>query len=120
MSKVHIVSSLTSDQAYTLFKNVDAEGKKIPKASRRVVINGGTGVANKNIITPQGVLTVVDEETLALLEQNEMFKRHEKRGFVKVVKKSPNVEKVAEDLGRDKSQPKTDKDMPNASTGEAE
>ena len=99
MANVYVVSTLTSSQAYTIFKNQDAEGRKIPRADRVVTVNGGHGVANsKSLITPQGVVTVITEEQAALLNDVPMFKRHEKRGFVKILKKKPDATKSSSDM----------------------
>ncbi len=109
MSKVYVVSTLTSSQAYTLFKNQDAEGKKIPRADRVVTVKGGHGVADSStLITPQGVVTEITEEQAALLNDVPMFKRHEKKGFVKILKKKPDAAKSSADLAqKDGSAPLT-------------
>lgn len=116
MSKVHIASTLTSDQAYTIFSGVEAEGKKLPKAERRIVINGGTGVANKHLVTPQGVITEIDEAQLQQLQKVPMFNRHVKAKFITVLKKKVAPEKAAADMGVDASMPKTPNDLSNAAS----
>lgn len=108
MGKCFVVSTLTSDQAYTLFHKKDDDGKSIPRAKRTVIVKGGHGVANSNLITPQGVVTPITEEQAAFLESDPAFTRHKKRGFVKILKKNPaaDVAKAASDLEqRDGSAP---------------
>lgn len=107
MSKHYVVSTLTASQAYTLFEKADEDGKRIPRAKRVVVVKGGHGVSDKNLITPQGVVTTIDEDQANFLENNDAFKRHEKAGFVKILKKNPgDSEKSSSDLEqRDGSSP---------------
>jgi hypothetical protein len=113
MAKSYVVSTLTSDQAYTLFFKKDDDGKSIPRADKVVIVKGGHGVANKNIITPKGVATAITEEQAKLLEENAAFKRHEKRGFVRILKKNPgDTEKASSDLSqRDGSAPLVEGDF---------
>jgi hypothetical protein len=90
MPNCYVVSTLTSDQAYTLFKKTDDKGKSIPRAERTVIVKGGHGVANKHLITPRGVVTSITEEQAQFLESNTNFIRHKERGFVKILKKNPS------------------------------
>jgi len=106
---VFVVSTLTCSQAYTLYEV--KEGSDIPTPKQKVVIKGGHGVANKNFITPSGVVTAITEEDAKMLEHDPMFKRHLEKKFVKIVKKNPGVDadKVAAGslvTSGDKSAPK--------------
>lgn len=100
----HIASTLTNSTRYTDFERA-GDGSLIEKFA--VTVNGGFGLANKNFITPQGaVLTQVSDEEAAFLMKHQQFKDHMKGGFVKVLAKSQDGEKVAADMDRaDKSQP---------------
>ena len=113
MGKQFIVSTLTGDQAYSIFDK-DSEGRQVPRLKRRIIINGGANVANKKtLITMGGAVTEVSDEDVEALMTVKSFQKHLKGEFVKILKKNPaNVEKAASDLqGRDKSAPITDDDM---------
>lgn len=58
----------------------------LPVVKREIVVNGGAGVINKALITPQGVVTKVSDEELELLESNPLFRMHKAGGYVKVQK----------------------------------
>lgn len=104
MSKTLIVfSTLASSVAYT---NHVQGGADLPIALPSVVIEGGAGVANDRIVTPRGVATRIDEEQLAYLRANEVFKLHEANGFVMVSDAAGDPDTVAADMtGRDNSAP---------------
>ena len=78
--KLFIFCTLASDVAYT---NHAQGGGDMPIELPPVVIKGGAGVANDRIVTPRGVATEVTEEQVEYLRQNEIFKLHEKNGFIK-------------------------------------
>ena len=105
----YIFSTLTCDNEYTLWKRI-GEDRVIPVKS--VIIKGGTGIVNKNLITPMGVMTEVTDEQLELLEQNPSFKRHKENGFLVVEKTKQEPEKVASKMKiKDKSAPKVEADF---------
>lgn len=101
--KLFIFSTLASDVAYT---NHEQGGGDLPVALPSVVIKGGAGVANDRIVTPRGVATEVTEAQVEYLRQNEIFKLHEKNGFVMVSESYADPDEVAADMtGRDNSAP---------------
>ena len=105
----YIFSTLTCDNEYTLWKRI-GEDRVIPEKS--VIIKGGTGIVNKNLITPMGVMTEVTDEQLELLEQNPSFKRHKENGFLVVEKNKKKKKKVASKMKiKDKSAPKVEADF---------
>ena len=65
-----VYSTMTCDNAYTLYERT-AGGLSVPV--KEVLIKGGTGLANKYLITPLGVATQVSDEELALLKENPIF-----------------------------------------------
>lgn len=88
MSKdVFILSTLTADQLYTSWVKGGAD---LPIAERRVFVAGGANVANRKLVTPQGVVTKVSEDDLAVLEANEVFQLHKANGFITVSKSKPS------------------------------
>lgn len=106
--KVYVFSTLTCDQRYVEYTK-GPNDQPIEGAS--VLINGGTGVANKRLITPLGVCTEINEAQLEKLEQNEVFKLHCENGFITVRTKKADAEKVASDMKlNDLSSPLTPSD----------
>lgn len=101
--KLFIFSTLASDVAYT---NHAQGGGDMPIELPPVTIKGGAGVANDRLVTPRGVATEVTEEQVEYLRQNEIFKLHEKNGFVMVSEAFADPDTVAADMtGRDNSAP---------------
>lgn len=104
-----IYSTLSCDQRYVKWSDAPAGGT--PREERSILISGGANVANKNIITPQGVVTEVSEADLALLNENTLFQTHVKNGHITVQQKEVQVEKAVADMEkRDESAPLTPQD----------
>lgn len=107
MSSHYIYSTLTCDQAYTIYAG-DGEIKRVVD---RVVVRGGSNVADKRVITPRGVVTQVNEEQLEMLKSVRQFREHVEAGFLKITHVKTDPEKIAADLvSRDKSAPLVDED----------
>ena len=108
MSRIYVYSTLTADQVYTSYKS-SVNG--VPLVTARIAIAGGANLMTKHMVTPQGVVTEVSAEDLAELRQNEVFKLHEKNGFITVSESKVDVEKVVPDMvGRDQSAPIVEND----------
>lgn len=85
----------------------DANGKQL-----RVSINGGHGLANKHMVTPKGVVTIVSDAEFELLKNNRSFQRHVAAGFISYDKKQVDPSKKAENMAlKDSSAPLTPKDF---------
>lgn len=105
----YVFSTLTANTAYAIY---NYESHDLPIIEKQIVIKGGANLADKNLVTPQGVMTEVSDEDLALLEQDYHFKDHIKNGFIKVEKRKAEVEKAVKDMkDKDRSAPLTDKDF---------
>lgn len=110
MAKVFIFSTLATDMLYTEWMPTHDSGAMAGKG-REVFVKGGTGVANDRVVTPQGVRTEIEDDDLASLQNNEVFKLHVKNGFITYQKKSADPEKVAADMKlNDPSSPRTPSD----------
>jgi len=119
MGKQYVFSTLSTDMDYVEWKP-GADKGALGSQGRTIRIKGGAGVANDRIVTPLGVSTEVDDEDVALLEQNEVFKLHKANGHVTIQKKKADAEKVAADMNRnDPSSPKTPADYANAGENDA-
>jgi hypothetical protein len=80
---------------------------------RRFVVAGGHGLCNKNLVTPQGVVTPVErQEDMDWLLSLDSFNADIKKGFIQVTKKKEEAEKMVQKymMPKDGSAPKTPKD----------
>lgn len=108
MTDYFVVSTLTANMKYT---NWEKGASDLKRRARSVLIQGGSNVANKHLVTPRGVITKVSAEQVEILESNPSFKRHKERGYVKVEKYKAAVEKMVSDMeSRDLSAPLTPDD----------
>lgn len=109
MAGAWIYSTLTGDQQYTVWVK---GGGDLPVAQQVVHIRGGHGLANKNLVTLNGVATRVTDQQLEALNKCGQFLRHKERGFIVVSRDEVAPEKVASNMeGRDKSAPLTPQDF---------
>lgn len=105
----YVFSTLTNDQAYT---NWNHGGNDVAKRGKTVLIKGGANRADKNFLTPKGVVTKVTDEELEFLKGIRVFKIHVEKGFIKYEKAQKNVDKVSEDMSsKDASAPLKDGDF---------
>lgn len=111
----YIYSTMAAPVAYT--GKADVSNNDLPRTPRRVTIAGGAGIANKNLITPLGVVTEVTDDELAFLKTDEVFNRHVERGVLVIQVKKSEVEKVAPDMVQDESSPLTPADYDEDSPG---
>ncbi len=97
---MYVYSTISADVDYTCENDVV------------IRIAGKANVANRNIITPRGMVTKVTDEQLAELKKNHVFQLHLENGFLTIEKSKADRDKVASDMtGRDKSAPDTTEDM---------
>lgn len=99
----YILSKLANTQIYTQYaKDVS---NNINVVTEQVEVKGGSDVTNKNLITPNGVVTKVTNNQLEILKANKDFQKHLERGYVNFFAFNPSVDKEVEKLQRDKSAP---------------
>ena len=113
---VTIFSTLSASVACAIYvKKVDPNHPN--KIEKKIVINGGANVASKHLLTPKGVVTIVSEEDYKILKDHVSFKSYLERGFVTVdVENKKTVDRAVKDMEKkDKSAPKTEKDVPKDS-----
>lgn len=111
MSKTfYVLSTLTADQEYTAYREGGAD---IPVAVGSVLIKGGANVADKRLVTPQGVVTKVDSDQMAALESNDVFKLHKRNGYITVSERKPADPDAAaaSQANRDGSAPLVEQDF---------
>lgn len=108
--KVYIFSTLTSSMEY---RSHVSGGADLPAVDKSVLIVGGSNVPDKHLITQYGVMTTISAEDHAWLKDNEVFKLHEKNGYIQVRDKPADPEKVAaSDMqSRDQSAPLVEEDF---------
>lgn len=103
----YVYSSLTSPNEYVEWIK-QGDQTTIAKSVR---IEGGSGVMNKNFLTPLGIVTEVSDADLEFLMKNDHFKFHMENGFIKVDKKKMDTEKAVSDMNlQDGSAPFTPAD----------
>lgn len=107
-----IYSTLSADQNFTVWIKPDAKGQ-VPKPVKTIVIAGKANIMHKkNMITPKGVVTKVEDAELVALSEMPAFTRFVDRGFITVEAKQVEVEKVAADMKKkDASAPITEEDI---------
>lgn len=110
MQKHHVYSTMTAPVSYATYV---PGGADLPVVEKKVLINGGAGVVDKKSLhTPRGVVTTISDEDLQHLLKNEVFKVHQKNGFITVSAAEENADKVAVDMvSRDESSPLTPEDF---------
>ena len=86
---IAIYSRLPNAQTYNFYAEPNSAKAKngaageVPRIITSVTVRGGADIANaKTLITPLGVKTLVDEDELALLNENPIYKMHKANGFV--------------------------------------
>lgn len=88
----YITSTMSASVSYAIYGKT-AGG--LPVITKEIVIEGGANVMSKKLLaTPNGVVTKVTDEELALLQEHPLFKLHEKNGFVRVSKSNPQEDVV--------------------------
>lgn len=92
---VYVYSTLTADNNYTVYEKGGAD---LPVEAGSVLIRGGSNVADRRLHTPRGVVTKISAEQLKALRSNEVFKLHERNGYVTISDKKEDPEVVAADL----------------------
>jgi len=108
-SKFYVFSKMSAGVTYNDYADGGAD---LPVIVRKVTIQGGAGIANKNLITPLGVMTEVDADDMEFLNRNGIFQQHKKNGFIAVEAQKAEVEKVVADMaGDDPSAPMTPADF---------
>lgn len=117
----YVYSTLTADQLYTVWSHDGSEkGAPLPNAERQVLIKGGTNVVDrKTLVTPTGaVVTKVSEQELEDLRGNDVFKLHEKNGYIAVKDHVEDGEAAASEMDtRDQSAPLVPADYEGSETG---
>lgn len=94
----HVVTTSSNDIKYVEYGPATTSDN-IRKVIKEVLIKGGATIRpGHHLHTPSGIVTHVTDQELEFLEQNDAFKRHAAKGFVKVFKAKPDPEKVAKDL----------------------
>ena len=110
----YIFSTASCDSAYVEWLPTP---NNIPVRGRSVLIKGKANIADKNFVTPEGVMTSVTDEEMAFLETLPAFNRKVEAGFYSISKKQAEVSKVVKNMAKkDKSAPSTLNDFSNAST----
>lgn len=104
-----VFSTLTASVVYTKHEPGAAD---MPRQVAAIEIAGGRGLANKHLITPDGISTEVSDADLATLESIPLFQLHKANGFIKVSSTKAEVKHVVKDMAKkDASAPMTPADF---------
>lgn len=103
----YILSRLANTQIYTQYAK-GVNNLNIP--AKQIEIKGGADVTDKNLVTPEGVITKVSTEDLDILKANKDFQLHLDRGHVKYFCTNPKMDKEAPKLEKDNSKQLTPDD----------
>lgn len=110
----YVYSTFTNPVAYVEYEE-PSEASKIRGYNiivKKVVIKGGHGLATKQLVTPRGVVTQVNESDMDFLLQNKLFQQHVKAEFIAYDKKRIDPEKKAKNMAdKDGSAPLTPEDF---------
>ena len=101
-----IYSTHTNPVNYVEYDTTSGKNHNVIK--RRFTVAGGHGLCNKNLVTPQGVVTKVErQEDMDWLNSLPAFQQDIKKGFIIVTKTKKDPEKMVKDMIlRDGSAPK--------------
>lgn len=97
----YILSKLANTQIYTTYAKGVGDNMNIPVKS--VEIKGGADVTDKQLVSPEGVITFVSDDDLEVLKSNKDFQRHLDGGYINYFKSQPNIDKQADKMTKDKS-----------------
>ncbi len=56
---VYVCSKMASDNAYTTWVSGKKAANDMPRKDRQVLIKGGAGCINKQLVTPYGIVTKI-------------------------------------------------------------
>lgn len=99
--KFYVYSTLGQDVHYASWAHsAKGEAGDIQTQGPGVTIKGGTGVIDRRLETPEGVLTIVSEEAMDFLRQDQVFLLHEKNGFITVREEKVDPEVAAAEMER--------------------
>lgn len=92
----YVFSTITNDTCYVGY----ATGRDLHQVQKSVLIAGGSNRADgtRNIFTPQGVMSIVSDDDMEFLLQNDGFQKHIERGFITHLPYKAEADEVAEDM----------------------
>lgn len=71
----YVFSTISTDVKYTFYGQ---SANDMPAIEHTITIKGGANVATKNLITPRGVMTAVEDADIDMLNTHPVFLRHKK------------------------------------------
>jgi len=102
----YVYSTATCPIAYVKYaeptpsERNDRSSSGYNRVIKEVVINGGHGLADKHLFTPNGVATKVSDEDMEFLLQDQNFQQHHKDGFISYDKKNVDPAKKASNMAK--------------------
>lgn len=109
MSNVYVYSTLSAPVRYSFYEKGAGD---MSREASAILIRGGANVADKNFVTPRGVVTTISAEEYAKLKENKLFQTHVDNGYITVEEKQVDIDKIVSDMeGRDQSSPLVPQDF---------
>lgn len=93
----HVFCTAANSTEFVLYAKQEHQ-RDINVAIDSVVIHGGSGVANKKLVTPLGVHTSVPESKMEWLKEDPQFKAMVNAGYISVSDRHVNPEVAAADM----------------------
>jgi hypothetical protein len=92
----HVYCTAANSTEYVKYNQHGPRGINV--AERSVLIKGGAGINKKNVQTPLGVHTAVEDEDMEWLKDDFSFKQLIKNGYISVRKQKVDPEVAAADM----------------------
>lgn len=97
----YITSKLAGGVDYAFYEPA-ANG--LNKVVDTISISGGAGVIDKRtLVTPEGVVTFIEDDRLEKLKSHPLFQEHLENGYVTIKDSEKAANKAGEELEEDKS-----------------
>lgn len=111
----HFVFSTATSALEFVQYSTPKDPRVLPEVLRTVRVKGGANLADKHLLTPNGVMTQVTDDEADFLVQNAAFLDAMKRGFIRIERHAANMDSVVNDMvPKDRSAPKTPEDYAKA------
>jgi hypothetical protein len=92
----HVYCTAANSTEYVKYNEHGPRGINVTE--RAVLIKGGAGINRKNVQTPLGVHTTVEDEDMEWLKEDFSFKQHIKNGYITVRKQKADPEVAAAEM----------------------
>ena len=97
----YLTSRLSAGVDYTFYTRGE---NGINRVTETISIGGGADVIDKRtLITPEGIVTFIEDDKLEKLKSHPIFQQHLQNGYITIKDTEKSAEKAGEKLEKDKS-----------------